>query len=62
MVTFMVPAATALLSELLNCGHDINNAPDAAEPSARYTTSEIVVVSGGTARATLKASSNETSK
>jgi hypothetical protein len=45
-VTLKLPAAAASPSAVWNDGHEINTAPDAAVPSARYTVPLIVVSAG----------------
>ena len=51
-MTLFVPAATGLPSAVVNAGHEISSVPAAGVPSARYTTSLIVVIAGACARDT----------
>src|SRR5580693_833036 len=51
-VTLSVPAATACPLLVVNSGHEINRVPSAGDPSARYTTSLIVVNGGDCPQAT----------
>src|SRR5436853_332944 len=44
--TLMLPAATGLLSAVVNAGQEISSVPFAGLPSARYSTSSITVIVG----------------
>lgn len=61
-ITLVFPAATACPAAVLNVGQEINSVPPASVPSARYTTSLIVLLVGVCDRAALNATSTNASK